>query len=322
MVKSKKKTPDNADAKTERDFYRSLSQLAGHYCINPKETQHYGYPYNIALAMDDLRAQLKNNIRYWEDVTLVQEKGKTFLVTEERYNTGATLYYIPVVPLYRMLKNKKHRKPALLLLSICSYLYNIVDVPYYTKQNAYLNYMYEMTTEWLRCDDYNEDIPIYLNECKQAEWVGQIMEQKIFNYNNITIFKHRLESFESRGKLDTECLAIATEAFGLFEQYPNANIFRNVPNKKETEHDEDEEENIITMDRYISFFADSDGLLYQSVIEAVNTEFQEHTAMEEPGIIKRFDGNNTGENSLDFESRVFALIDNLIYILNNFNHLK
>ena len=40
-------------AKTERDFYKSLSQLAEHYAIQPMQTQSYGYPYNIALALWD-----------------------------------------------------------------------------------------------------------------------------------------------------------------------------------------------------------------------------------------------------------------------------
>ncbi len=42
-------------AKTERNFYQSLSNLAEHYSIEPMQTQIYGYPYNIALAMWDIK---------------------------------------------------------------------------------------------------------------------------------------------------------------------------------------------------------------------------------------------------------------------------
>lgn len=91
-------------AKMERDFYQSLSSLAKHYSIQPRQTQPYGYPYNIALALEDVKEQLQNKIEDWQEVRLLQYEGSTFFAKEERYDTGMTLYYIPVVPLYHMLK--------------------------------------------------------------------------------------------------------------------------------------------------------------------------------------------------------------------------
>ena len=78
----------------ERDFYRSLSQLAEHYGIIPKPTQALGYPYNIALALKDIEEQLKLKVSDWEEIKLIQDSKKVFFTSEERYNTGATLYYI------------------------------------------------------------------------------------------------------------------------------------------------------------------------------------------------------------------------------------
>ena len=37
------------NAKTESDFYQSISQLAEHYGLNPISTKHFGYPYNCLL---------------------------------------------------------------------------------------------------------------------------------------------------------------------------------------------------------------------------------------------------------------------------------
>ena len=78
------------NAKMERDFYTSLSQLAEHYGIIPKETQSYGYPYNIALALKDIEEQLKLKVSDWEEIRLIQDSKKVFFTSEERYNTGAT----------------------------------------------------------------------------------------------------------------------------------------------------------------------------------------------------------------------------------------
>ena len=69
-------------AKTERDFYKSLSQLAEHYGINPLQTQDYGYPYNMALAMWDAETKLKQINVNWDNLRLVQDNKKTFFTSD------------------------------------------------------------------------------------------------------------------------------------------------------------------------------------------------------------------------------------------------
>ncbi|GEP93039.1 hypothetical protein SAMN05660909_04873 [Chitinophaga terrae (ex Kim and Jung 2007)] len=76
--------------KTERDFYQSLSKLAGHYGIQPMQSRQYGYPYNIALALDDTEEQLRKKFCDWEEIRLIQDSKKTYFVSEERCSTGAT----------------------------------------------------------------------------------------------------------------------------------------------------------------------------------------------------------------------------------------
>ena len=304
------------NAKTEKDFYQSLSQLAEHYGLNPISTKHLGYPYNIALALDDIQKQLKNKVRDWEEIRLIEEKGKTYFTSEERYNTGAILYYIPIVPLYRLSKNPKRKQAVQLLQSVCSYLYHIAGVPYYRKQDSYLFWMYEMVTEWITSDDENEETPIYLSEIKQAEHIGDFMEQKIYNHHNLTRFKDHLKNFKAKDGFDNDCFMLARKVFSLYEQYPNATIYQNLQSNTETE--EYESDTIVSMDKYISFCAEAKGLMFQTLFEAVNSDLQEYATMQEPMVIKKFDGRNITNNNLDFENRLFPLIEELIYILNNF----
>ena len=304
------------NAKTEKDFYQSLSQLAEHYGLNPISTKHLGYPYNIALALDDIQKQLKNKVRDWEEIRLIEEKGKTYFTSEERYNTGAILYYIPIVPLYRLSKNPKRKQAVQLLQSVCSYLYHIAGVPYYLKQDSYLFWMYEMVTEWITSDDENEETPIYLSEIKQAEHIGDFMEQKIYNHHNLTRFKDHLKNFKAKDRFDNDCFMLARKIFSLYQQYPNATIYQNLQSNTETE--EYESDTIVSMDKYISFCAEAKGLMFQTLFEAVNSDLQEYATMQEPMVIKKFDGSNITNNNLDFENRLFPLIEELIYILNNF----
>ncbi|MEN9907986.1 MAG: hypothetical protein RLZZ540_1135 [Bacteroidota bacterium] len=316
LAETKTVQPCKKTAKTVRDFYKSLTLLAEHYQIKPMQTQTYEYPYNIALALWNTQEQLKTKVRDWEEIKLIQDGRKTFFTSEERYNTNATLYYIPVIPLYRLLKNKKRKHNAQLLLSVCSYLYHGVSIPYYRQENSFLYGQYEMLKEWLTNEEDEEEVTVYKSEFDQAEWIGDRMEQKIFNPANLTYFKKRLNHFKCKDILDFDCLKLAKDAYALLEQYPNENVFRNA--KPNEEADEDETENILTMDYYVSFYADGKGWLNENLIQCVNSELQEYAQIEEPGILKRFDGSDITQNNLDFENRLFALIEELIYILNNF----
>ena len=304
------------NTKTERDFYQSLSRLTEHYGLNPISTKYFGYPYNIALALDDIQKQLKNKVKDWEEIRLIEEKGKTYFTSEERYSTGATLYYIPIVPLYQLSKNPKRKKVAQLLQSVCSYLYHITKIPYYRKQDSYLLWMYEMVTDWITSDDENEETPFYLSEIKQAEHIGDFMEQKIYNHHNLTRFKDHLKNFKAKDRFDNDCFMLARKIFSLYQQYPNATIYQNLQSNTETE--EYESDTIVSMDKYISFCAKAKGLMFQTLFEAVNSDLQEYATMQEPMVIKKFDGSNITNNNLDFENRLFPLIEELIYILNCF----
>lgn len=302
-------------AKTERDFYKSLSKLAEHYGIEPMQTKDFGFPYNIALGMWDMEAKVNRTNINWDSFKLLQDSKKTFLVSEERYNTGTTLYYIPIVPLFRMLHDKGRKHNAHLLLSICSYLYHIANIPYYRQQDSYLYWLYETHKDWVEQDDETDETECYRNEIKRAEWIGDNIEQKLFNRINLTLFEKRLSRFKSRDTFDRECWQVACNAFALYTEYPNATIFRNAPMPEQDPYNDDYDNEAITMEKYISFIADTKGWLYESLKDSINNEFNEYGILEEPTICKSFDGNKIEANNLDFENRLFALLDDICTLL-------
>lgn len=307
-------------AKTERDFYKSLSQLAEHYGIIPIPTQHFNYPYNISLSLWDIKRQLKNKTQNWDNIRLIEKGSKTCFAIKEKCNTGATLYYVPVIPIYQLLKNKAHRKSACLLLSVCSYLYRIADIPYYRHKDSYLYGNYEMLTDWIEQDEEIEDNHNSKKELQRAEIIGDMMEQKISDPHNLLFFKQRLKGFRPKDKFEKECLEIAEKAFQLYCEYPNESIYRNACYNNAVQPEDmdeyDNEETVIAMDKYISFFAESDGLIYDNLMDSVNNEFNEYTETQEPMIFKTFDGSNLTDKNLDFENQLFKVINELCGLLN------
>ncbi|MGJ1303535.1 hypothetical protein [Sphingobacterium multivorum] len=317
----KLKTAQSVQAckKSERDFYQSLSKLAEHYSIEPMPTrQDYGYPYNMVLAMWDMDTQMKRSLRNWDGFKLVQDSKKTFLTSEERYDTGTTLFYIPIVPLFEMLHDKQRKRTAHLLTSVCSYLYHIAQIPYYRQEDSYLYWLYETHKDWVEYDDETEDTESYKSALRKAETVGDRIEQKLYNRINLTVFEQRLSRFKSRDTFDKECWNVACNAFALYTEYPTASIFRNAPMPEQDPYNDDCENEVIGMEKYISFIADTKGWLYESVKDSINNEFNEYGVMEEPTINKVFDGSKISVGNLDFENRLFELLDDLSYLLNNY----
>ena len=142
------------------------------------------------------------------------------------------------------------------------------------------------------------------------------MEQKIYNHHNLTRFKDFLKNFKAKDRFDNDCFMLARKIFSLYQQYPNATIYQNL--QINTEEYEYERGTTVSIDEYVSFCAEAKGLLFQTLFETVNSELQECTTIQEPIVIKKFNGSNITNNNLDFENRLFPLIEELIYILNNF----
>ena len=305
-------------AKTERDFYQSLSNLAEHYSIEPMQTKIYGYPFNISLAMWDIETKLKCTHLNWDSLQLVQDSKKTFFVSEERYDTRTTLYYIPIVPLFKMLNDKRRKKTAQLLISVCSYLYHIVDIPYYRQENSYLFWMYEMMTDWVEQDDETDETESYKSELRQAEQIGDKIEQKLFNRINLELFEQRLNNFKSLDEFDQECCQVACKVFELFTEYPTTSIFKNAPIPEQDPDNDDYDNETIGMEKYISFVADTKGWLYESLSDSINNEFNEYGVMAEPTINKCFDGSEIMSTNLDFENRLFPILNNLCGLLDEY----
>jgi len=304
-------------AKTERDFYTSLSNLAGHYSITPMQTNQFDYPYNMVLAIWDMEEKLKQRVLNWQEIRLVQDIKKTYFISEEKYDTGTTLYYIPIEPLYQMLHDPKRKRNAQLIVSICSYLYHVADIPYFRQEDSYLYWMYEMHKDWVEQDNETDETEMYRREFVKAELIGDSIEQRIFNRINLQVFEQRLNAFKCCNVFDHECWQMAHNAFALFTEYPQASIFRNAPINEDPDCEMDECETI-GMEKYISFISHTKGWLYESIADSINSEFNEYGSMQEPTICKRFDSKVVAGTNLDFENRLFALLDDLCSLLYNY----
>ncbi|WP_126652176.1 hypothetical protein [Chryseobacterium aureum] len=306
----------NVTAKIEGDFYKSLSNLARIHQIEPMNTANFNFPYNIALAIWDIENKFKNIDEDWKSFKLIEDKKKIYFAKEERYSTGTSLFYIPIVRIFQMLKDRSYKRNGQLLLSVCSYLYNIVSIPYYRHESSYLHWIYEMHEEWIEQDELTEeDTQESKHEFRISKIIGDIMEQKLINTKNMEMFEQRLVNFECHSDFDLECYKLASDAFALYVEYPKTSAFINQPIFDDSQF-HDDENNAIRMDMYISFVAATKGCLYDNIEESINAEFNEYGSVEEPTIYTPITKMAISNAKFDFENRLFTLLENLCTLLN------
>ena len=302
--------------KTERDFYKSLSNFAKQYNVEPMPTQELEFTYNIALGLWDIENKIKQTNEDWNSFKLIRNDKNIHFVKEEKYVTGTTLYYIPIVPLFQMLHDKNCKRNAQLLLSVCSYLYRIADIPYYRQQSSYLYWIYEMHEDWIeQGDEAEEDLQEFRHQFKISKIIGDKIEKKLGNLKNLEVFEQRLNDFKPRNTFDQDCYKVASDAFALYSEYPKTTLFRNKPTLEQDPYNDDYGDKAIGMDMYISFVADTNSCLYRNIEESINAEFNEYGGMEEPTIYTPINGTAISKADFDFENRLFTLLEDLYKVL-------
>ncbi|WP_413998080.1 hypothetical protein ACMDB5_09800 [Flavobacterium sp. W1B] len=249
------------------------------------------------------------------ELAILLDEKTVKIATHHSYNTDMTLYYIPVLPLYKLLQDRKQKQNAELLLSVFAYLYHIAGIPYYRDNYRALAYYYECMQDWLT-ESWEEDETDEKNnansELNKASHYGDIMYRKMFNLYHLNLFEKRIDSHKQNGSFDRECLSVAKKAYSLLQDYPEHNIFRNTSNAEL-----DEDDGIIRAEQYISFVAETEGTLYDNIARMINDEFNECSEMEQPTLTQIYDAqNNPSIEGLDFEYRIFPLINDLCTLLN------
>ncbi|OXA71222.1 hypothetical protein B0A67_13240 [Flavobacterium aquidurense] len=309
-----KKLPDQLQV--ENDFFNSLAILTKLYSFETIEVTNKFYPYNILLVYADIQKQFSQSVQDIELKIIQDDDGTVKLATQHCYNTDNTLYYIPVLPLYKLLKNSKHKQTAELLLSVFAYLYHIAGIPYYREDSSYLYYHYECMEEWILEDLQDEESEggnSMVSELNKAVYYGEIMLRKIYNPYHLNCFKKRVDNYKPSSPFEKDCLNVGKQAFELLRRYPSDTIFRNTSNEVF-----ESEEGIIRAEQYISFIADTDGILYKNIQRVINDEFNECSEIEEPTLLQIYDSQNElTHKALDFECRLFPLLNDLCTLLNN-----
>lgn len=296
-------------SKLERDFFKSLSNLSQKYGLSLQHCTDIPFPYNISESIAEVRNQMKRQKVEWKEIRLIYHENSTYFAKEERYDTGHSLYYIPVIPLYTVLHKSKTKQIGELLLCVYAYLYQVLGVPYYRDDDCYLYSIYEMLESWILENGEQEECQSEMNEAKE---IGDLMKGLIDDPNNLQQFNKRLKEFNAKDDFEKQTLVVANTFFDLYSKFPDLRIDRNYyPLQLREEIEEDGRP--IMLDDYLSFCASIKGNLFDTIVDTANSEFQEYCEMDEPTRFIPIDGTKDND-SFDFEDKVFNAINDLILL--------
>jgi len=315
-------TPDRKTV--EKDFFDSLAILVNAYNLENMDITDKAYPYNILLSVDHLQKQLRAKMANVSLLIVKTENQKIRLALEQFYDLDNRLFYIPVIPLYRMLQDKKLKKCADLLLSVFAYLFQVAHVPYYRDTDSYLYLESEIISEWFfeSEEDWEEKQRDSIRtEIKEAKRIGDLMYPEIQDPKNLEQLSSRIDKFSPKDAYQSRCLRLAKDALDLYLQYPTCSVFGNFQAPEyDEETDTDEEDDAIVghCEQLVSFVAKKSGWLAEETCNSVNEILNESSGTEAPVRTEIYEPETQNYGTmLQFEYRLFPLIINLCDLLDN-----
>jgi len=248
-----------------------------------------------------------------EPLVIKDRKGSICIATVKTQSLDYSLYYVPVEPIARLLREGK-KKHVVLLLGIYSYLYRVLQLPWYTESDTYLYSCYDCLESillddqrgWIDEDDYLQ----YRSEFRSAKyWGKRIVKSLRHPYALDNLGKH-LNNFKPRGAEDEQLQTLCNTVLRLNREYPGRSIFRNLPEKFLYPDAEDSEH--IKGYQWLSFYWSGEGYVYNNLMEHINYEFQETVSADEPLAIQVFNKPQAmQQHDLLFPQQVFELLASL-----------
>jgi hypothetical protein len=308
--------------RAETEFFRSLQHLCQHYDLLLPNVADLSFPQNIYQSWATIAEQVKAVDKKLNCIILKDNDHEAVLATTTQYDTGRTLYYIPVKPLSKWIDEGKHAQVADVVTAIFAYLYQIAQVPMYAEFGTFLSEQYSYLEDMIN-EDMNEDDKEEMGY--KEEQLGELftLKNKGIHITRVMADKSRLQSMEdtvlayaNAEERDNDLAILAIEFVQLYKAYPERSIFDAIrPDLYFPEVNER-----IRVEEYISFYWSGSDSVVESLMSMIDCSFQEMGITDEPIDLVVFDTSEIYKvQSFGFESRFFPLLDRLCTFLNQYD---
>jgi hypothetical protein len=213
--------------KIEREFFTSLSYLSAVYGFTPADTSGFPYPYNISAAYQEVNRRLAT-----EDIITIiarNDDGEVCLATLKSAGTGRLLYYLPVRPLFAILRNRRNRKRRGLFLSLYYYLFRLLQLPHYYYTNSFIEQQYDYIDCWYE-DDVDEDGKPLQERLETDTYVkmvrhfGKRLVKTCSHRFHVDHWQERNRLFKPKDDLDILLQDLSCDAHRFYLTHPHINF--------------------------------------------------------------------------------------------------
>jgi hypothetical protein len=288
------------------------------YNVSIEDTSTLPFPLNIGQAFDKLADKLNKTKSDFKPLITVSDKQSVCIATAKPFYPSYNLYYIPVRPLVWLMADKERTKEAGLLISILSYLYQVVGVAYFKHAGSYLENCYAIIKDWLDTAQYDgEDTGDQPAEMDELDKEGEKVFKKISNARHLHQFGNRLQAFQPSDALGKELHKLAKKTWGFYKKYPSRSLPDSIPADLEERDTDEDEETVMELHHYVSFIYDYSGLLYDSLMDYINSHLRELQYVDYPTAYQLFDRpHRKSFHNLSFEKKIFNLMEEVCQLLN------
>lgn len=310
--------------RVQHEFFRSVDNLTRLYQLVVPEVADLPYPLNIHAAFVQLKQQLER-ARPALSLAIVQTNGGIItLATAKVVDVQGCLYYLPLRPIFRMLRRKKARQVAPILLGIAAYVRQKMGIPSFSDWGSYMANVHGILEQWVDDMDGERDekeAAEYYREFRRAERLGYYTQRKLRQPARLTKLPFYLQTFEPVGEWQGRLKQLASDVLHLHHDYPDRCLFEEIPTGFLNE--EAREEDRITKDQYLSFVYDHYSWLGQEVNDYVETSLQECAIVDAPVTMQYFHEPQCKEaHDPTCEVTCLRLLNEFAYLLNNIDYEK
>jgi hypothetical protein len=305
-------------SKVEAVYLKSSARLMDYYGIQTIDVSPFPYPYNVLLSQWDISRKLRLKSRYRELQLLETDEHSVELSIKEIINTGSTLYYIPLAPLYKALQDTKNIC-AKLLLGVCVYLYRKAGVCHYRDSESYVCYLYDIMDTWIEDDRESKDDDDYEDQRATLDEmfdIGDKMTSVLADENHLSRLRAMIDGFTPISRYEVLCVKLTSQTLAVWREHPHANLYRHIVPIDENEEDEYYGNGKIQVTDYISFIGETSSNVYDTMMNMTNDDFNERSGVQDFEATVVFNEPcGKYKDGLDYEEKVIAIIDELCNLI-------
>lgn len=308
--------------KVEQGFFRSLFHFCNLYGLEVPECGNLPYPANIAMSFD-LVSDRFGSLGKGLSLSIFQtERSSTSIATVKPLSVGCDLYYIPVGFIYGLWEDSKSPKMVDLALSLFAFLYQVMEVPFYTEHHSFLVDCYEDVKHFMEDElengmEYEENLAEeLLEEVDRIQTSGHALLREISDRSRRDLFGVKVGAFRPRNKKETSLLEVCKEALAFQENYPGFSVWEATPYP----YPVDEDERVMSTEMYIGFhWGNESDWLEENIREYVNNRLMDCGVVQAPAAIQLFNRKTTSEkHDLRPHKAMIDLLENVASALYAF----